>query len=269
VSSIASSGPRADREGDSRLNRRNLHLERLRYVDLSFVGGLGNSERHGRSKPLSASQHASVSQSPVAEIRYVNARSFMIPPSEDTKFGLMPLSSVITKIPASPRRGLCWRSQNAVLALSDAMGGRALDGFFLAPGSFAASQTVKTGGHLFFGAACCGICGSFRSYRQRMSFEPQRTGGAARVNPGLPPPCRFIAAAVGLTMVASAQWDNKFVTDFPPQSPALREAQMVRILRAPTANQTRLLGDIPNVVSVSNPARLWQGQRCLIKSPSS
>jgi hypothetical protein len=42
------------------------------------------------------------------------------------------------------------------------------------------------------------------NWRQRMRFQPQRTGGDSRINPGSFPPRRLIAAVVDLTVMAAA-----------------------------------------------------------------
>ena len=65
-------------------------------------------------------------------------------------------------------------------------------------------------------------------------------------------------------MVASTQRNRELIADFAPQCSALRKAQMVGIRGLTTANQTRLLGDISDVIAVSNPARLRQGQDALV-----
>ena len=70
---------------------------------------------------------------------------------------------------------------------------------------------------------------SGRFCRQRVRFEPERTGAYVRIDAGTPPPCCFIAAAMDLAVVSSAQWDSKLVTHLAPERPALRKSQMVGI----------------------------------------
>jgi hypothetical protein len=55
-----------------------------------------------------------------------------------------------------------------------------------------------------------------------MRFEPQRASRRGPINPSLLPPCGFIATAIHLAMVSTAQWNNKLVAHFAPQRPALR-----------------------------------------------
>jgi hypothetical protein len=49
---------------------------------------------------------------------------------------------------------------------------------------------------------------------QRMAFQPQSTSGNGRINAGLFPPCRFIATAMNLAMMATAQGHSELITDF-------------------------------------------------------
>ena len=65
-------------------------------------------------------------------------------------------------------------------------------------------------------------------------------------------------------MVSSAQRYGELVTDFAAERPALGEAKMMGIGRAPTADQARLLRHISDVVSVADPARLRKSQLALV-----
>ena len=89
-----------------------------------------------------------------------------------------------------------------------------------------------------------------------MRFEPQRTSRSDRINPGFLPPRGFIAIAMHLAMVPATQRDSELIADLASQRPALREAQVVGIRGLATANQTRLLGHMSDVLAVPNPARL-------------
>jgi hypothetical protein len=97
-----------------------------------------------------------------------------------------------------------------------------------------------------------------------MRFEPHGAGRDVWIKPGFPPPSSFVATAMHLAMMASAQWDGELIADFAPHCPALRKAQMVGVRGLTVANQTGLLGHISDVVAVSNPTRLGQSQRALI-----
>ena len=97
-----------------------------------------------------------------------------------------------------------------------------------------------------------------------MRFEPQRAGRNGRINSDLPPPRGFVAATMHLAMVPSTQGHGELIADLAPERPALRKAQVMGIRGLATANQTRLLGHMSDVIAVPNPARLRQGQRALI-----
>ena len=67
-----------------------------------------------------------------------------------------------------------------------------------------------------------------------------------------------------LAVVSPAQRDGKFITHFATQRAALRKAQVMRIRRSATANQTGLLGHISDVLPVANPPQLWHRQHALV-----
>jgi hypothetical protein len=91
----------------------------------------------------------------------------------------------------------------------------------------AACPGFTTGRRPIFGAGSR-IRGS-RNAQERMGFEPQRARRGDRLDRGAPPPCLFIAVAVDFAMVAPAERDDKLVTDFAPERPALGKAQMVGV----------------------------------------
>jgi hypothetical protein len=92
-----------------------------------------------------------------------------------------------------------------------------------------------------------------------MRLQPQRAGGGGRVNASLLPPCRFVATAMDFAMMAAAERHGEFVADLSPERPMLGKAQMMGIGWRAAANQTRLVGDKPDVVSVTNPTWLGVG----------
>jgi hypothetical protein len=47
-----------------------------------------------------------------------------------------------------------------------------------------------------------------------MAFQPQSTRENGRINAHLFPPCRFIATAVDLAMMATTQRDCELIADF-------------------------------------------------------
>ena len=61
------------------------------------------------------------------------------------------------------------------------------------------------------------------------AFQPQRAGGAGRIDPGLLPPCGFVAAVMDLTMMTSAQRDGELVADLSAECTALGKSEVVGI----------------------------------------
>ena len=78
------------------------------------------------------------------------------------------------------------------------------------------------------------------------------------------PPRGFVATAMNLAMMTAAQWDSEFIAHFAAERWALREAKVVGVRRLSAADQTRLLGDEPDVISIADPPRLREGKHALI-----
>jgi hypothetical protein len=89
-----------------------------------------------------------------------------------------------------------------------------------------------------------------------MRVQPQCPGRDGRINPGAPPPCGFIAAAVDLTMVSPTQWDSEFIAHLASERPALHKSEVVGIRGASATNQTGVLGNEFDVIPITKPARL-------------
>ena len=84
------------------------------------------------------------------------------------------------------------------------------------------------------------------------------------IDPHLLPPCCFVAAAMDFSMVPTTERHRELVAHFAAECPALRKSQVMGIGGLAAANQTRLFGHMSDMLAVSNPARLRQGQRALI-----
>ena len=67
-----------------------------------------------------------------------------------------------------------------------------------------------------------------------------------------------------LAVVSAAQRDRELVADLAPQGGVLRKPQMMSIRRLATTDETRLLGDVSNVVAVADPAWLRQGEGAFV-----
>jgi len=81
---------------------------------------------------------------------------------------------------------------------------------------------------------------------------------------GVAPPCGFIAASVHLAVVATAQWNCKFIADLAIERPTLRKSYVMSIRRASAANQTGMLSDKFDVIRVTYSASFKHAQRALI-----
>ena len=92
--------------------------------------------------------------------------------------------------------------------------------------------------------------------RQRTRFEPKRAGCCGGIEASLLPPSGFVADAVHLAMVSAAQRDGELIADLAPERPALGEAQVVGVQGWRPQIRQGCLGDIPDVIAVTNPARL-------------
>jgi len=55
--------------------------------------------------------------------------------------------------------------------------------------------------------------------------------------------------------MASAQWDDEFVANLAAECPVLGKSEVMSIRRSATANETRVLGNSPAVIPVTDPAR--------------
>jgi hypothetical protein len=102
--------------------------------------------------------------------------------------------------------------------------------------------------------------------RQWVTFQPERASRRCRIDVLTLPPCRLIAGTMQLAMMPPTQRDGELITDFSPHCAALGKAKVVWIRRLPPANETSLLRDQPEVLSVANPSRLRQRQGGLIDS---
>ncbi len=68
-----------------------------------------------------------------------------------------------------------------------------------------------------------------RTCRQRMCLQPKRAGRCCRVNASLLPPCRFVATAMQLAMMAAAKRRCVLIADLATKCPPLDKAQMMRV----------------------------------------
>src|ERR1700679_4133489 len=71
---------------------------------------------------------------------------------------------------------------------------------------------------------------------------------------------------MNLAMMATAQWYGEFIAHLAAERWALREAQVVSVRWQAAADQTRLLGNEPDVIAVANPPRLRESKHALVNS---
>src|SRR5215472_18620641 len=69
---------------------------------------------------------------------------------------------------------------------------------------------------------------------------------------------------MNLTVMRPAQWHCKLIACLATERTGLRKTQMMRIRRTPTANQTGLFDDMPDMFAVTNPAWFRKYQNSLV-----
>src|SRR6185437_10288414 len=88
--------------------------------------------------------------------------------------------------------------------------------------------------------------------------EVRRNGEGIDV-PALPPG-PFVAASVEFAMVQPANRNGEFVAGLAPDRPLLRKLDMVSVRGAPSAHETGLRGDKPQMIAIAFADRLPQGE---------
>ena len=73
-----------------------------------------------------------------------------------------------------------------------------------------------------------------------MTFLPEPFGDFHGIDVEVFPPGGFVADLVELAMMAAAERDGEFVTDFAAERSGLRKAEVVSIGRLPAADETGL-----------------------------
>jgi hypothetical protein len=103
-------------------------------------------------------------------------------------------------------------------------------------------------------------------YGQRMRLEPQFPRLDHRIHSHLQPPNGFVAAAMNIAMVPTAQWHREFVAHLAAERWALCEAHVVGVRWSPATDQARLLGNEPDVIAVADPPWLGESKHALVNS---
>src|SRR6516225_10164485 len=93
-----------------------------------------------------------------------------------------------------------------------------------------------------------------------MCLEPERTGTDGRIDTSFFPPRGFIATAMHLAMMTTAERDRELIADLTAECRRLREPQMMGVCRATSANEAWLFGDGFHMLAVADPAQHGQRQ---------
>src|SRR6516165_2071193 len=80
---------------------------------------------------------------------------------------------------------------------------------------------------------------------------PEPAGNLDRVDAGLPPPRTLVAGAVHRAMMPAAEWDRELIADLTAERARLSKSEVVGVRGLAAAEQTRLLGDIAQVLPVA------------------
>ena len=82
-------------------------------------------------------------------------------------------------------------------------------------------------------------------------LSPELTGDLNGVDAGRLPPRLLVAGALDGAMMRATERDGEFVARFAAERPRLQVAKMMRIGLFAAADETRLLGDITQVLRVT------------------
>jgi hypothetical protein len=97
-----------------------------------------------------------------------------------------------------------------------------------------------------------------------MGLQPQCASGDSRIDSGLVPPRRLVAAAVHLAVMPAAEGDRELIADLAAQRPRLRKLQVVGVDRYPTADQARELSNRFDMLAIADPPWRRQGQNAFV-----
>jgi hypothetical protein len=84
-----------------------------------------------------------------------------------------------------------------------------------------------------------------------MCLFPEPSGDLERVDAGLTPPRALVAGAMHRTMMPATEWDRELIADLAAECTRLREPEVVGVAGLAAAQETRLLGDVAQVLPVT------------------
>src|SRR5215469_15627634 len=95
-------------------------------------------------------------------------------------------------------------------------------------------------------------------------LSPELAGDLNGVDAGRLPPGLLVAGAMDGAVMRAAERHGEFVADFAAERPRLQVAKMMRIGLFASADETRLLGDIPKVLPVAIAPRGCKDEPALV-----
>ena len=108
----------------------------------------------------------------------------------------------------------------------------------------------------------------FRSLRlpsvYSMGLSPEPAGDLDRINIGLLPPRALVACAMHRPMMPSAERDRELIADLAAKRPGLGKSEVVGIGGLTAAHETRLLGDVAQVLPVAVAPRSSDCEHALV-----
>ena len=98
----------------------------------------------------------------------------------------------------------------------------------------------------------------------RVALVPEPTGDLEGFDIEVVPPCHFVASLMELTMVIATKRHCELITHLKPQRPGLCEAQVMRIRRLTSTNETWVRGNKSEVSLVTKALGLGNRQNALV-----
>jgi hypothetical protein len=95
-------------------------------------------------------------------------------------------------------------------------------------------------------------------------LSPELTGDLNGVDAGRIPPGLLVAGAMGGAVMRAAEWDGELIADLAAECTGLGEPEVVGIRGFAAAHETRLVGEIAQVLPVAIAARGGNGEDALV-----
>src|SRR5437660_11245755 len=95
-------------------------------------------------------------------------------------------------------------------------------------------------------------------------LSPESAGNPDRIDAGLLPPRALVACAMHRPMMPSAERDRELIADLAAKRPGLGKSEVVGIGGLTAAHETRLLGDVAQVLPVAVAPRSSDCEHALV-----